>query len=322
MRYSLCFRAVGVACQIWPSQPSQTRTQKCVLRKCTPSSSIRLEIGWVRAQLASPIMIVRVSPTFLLLEETVAQRHCARAPTASDGQRSVERQHKTARDRCARAAMMRALLLMCTPMMQARRLYGIFPGDDYLQDYWGPVRFAFNETFHGAYAASFKMTEGACVSDLAQLDESVLPARFHGRVLPVGHCRTPDEILAEILDNGSPSDVTVVGAARAGVVTAALGFVSRSAASWREYSVPTGLATVFAATTGAAATASSARTATGAAAMPESATPAASVPSCLLTAFCCTFALYCLDRGARPPASARIASKAAGRMTGVYDDVW
>lgn len=153
----------------------------------------------------------------MLLEETVAQRHCARSPTASDGQRSVERQHKTARDRCSRAAMMRALLLLCTPMMQARRLYGIFPGDDYLQDYWGPVRFAFNETFHGAYAASFKMTEGACVGDLAQLNESVLPARFHGRVLPVGTCRTPDEILAEILAAGSISDVTVVGAARAGV---------------------------------------------------------------------------------------------------------
>ena len=28
-------------------------------------------------------------------------------------------------------------------------------GDDFLQDYWGPVRFAFNETFAGEWTASY-----------------------------------------------------------------------------------------------------------------------------------------------------------------------
>ena len=49
-------------------------------------------------------------------------------------------------------------------------------GDDYLQDYWGPVRFAFNETFKGEYTRSFKMVDPTltanCAADFDALKQS------------------------------------------------------------------------------------------------------------------------------------------------------
>jgi hypothetical protein len=92
-------------------------------------------------------------------------------------------------------------------------------GDDFLQDYWGPVRFAFNETFAGEWTESYKMaSDPAANCDTEAPDVSDLPANFHYRALPLG-CKTPAAIRDEILGNPATdaSDVVVVGAARAQV---------------------------------------------------------------------------------------------------------
>ena len=95
-------------------------------------------------------------------------------------------------------------------------------GDDYLQDYWGPVRHAFNETFKGEYTRSFKMVDPTltanCAADLDALKQSgALAEDFHDRALPLG-CMVPDDIRDKIEEDGLDlSDVVVVGAARAGV---------------------------------------------------------------------------------------------------------
>ena len=95
-------------------------------------------------------------------------------------------------------------------------------GDDYLQDYWGPVRHAFNETFKGEYTRSFKMVDPTltanCAADFDALKQSgALAEDFHDRALPLG-CMVPDDIRDKIEEDGSDlSDVVVVGAARAGV---------------------------------------------------------------------------------------------------------
>ena len=92
-------------------------------------------------------------------------------------------------------------------------------GDDFLQDYWGPVRHAFNETFAGEWTESYKMASDPaanCNTEAPDLDD--LPANFHYRALPLG-CKTPAAIRDEILGNPATdaSDVVVVGAARAQV---------------------------------------------------------------------------------------------------------
>ena len=88
-------------------------------------------------------------------------------------------------------------LLPVSRCARLSRIYGIFPGEDYLQDFWGPVRLGFEGSID--YEASYL---AASDDDVGRLIGGIMNATAPGRmgdVLVVGPMRHGEAHYAELL---------------------------------------------------------------------------------------------------------------------------